>query len=34
MFASKEYKECLDRRDKKEIVGNTIYKHVEKLVGE
>ena len=34
MFASKEFKDTSDRREKKEIIGNTIYKHVEKLVGE
>ena len=34
MFASKEYKQATDRREKKDIVGNTIYKHVEKLIGE
>ena len=34
MFASKEYKQAADRREKKDIVGNNIYKHVKKLVGE
>ena len=34
MFASKDFKDTSDRREKKEIIGNTIYKHVEKLVGE
>lgn len=34
MFASQEYKQAPDRKTKKDIVGNAIYKHVEKLVGE
>lgn len=34
MFASPEYKQAPDRKTKKDIVGNAIYKHVEKLVGE
>lgn len=34
MFASQEYKTAPDRKAKKDIVGNAIYKHVEKLVGE
>ena len=34
MFASQEYKQAPDRKAKKDIVGNAIYKHVEKLVGE
>ena len=34
MFASHEYKSAPDRKTKKDIVGNAIYKHVEKLVGE
>ena len=34
MFTSKEYKQAADRKEKKDIVGNTIYKHVEKLIGE
>ena len=34
MFTSKEYKQAADRKEKKDIVGNTIYKHFEKLVGE
>ena len=34
MFASEEYKKLTTRQQKKEVVGNTIYKHVEKLVGE
>lgn len=34
MFASSEYKQAPDRKTKKDIVGNAIYKHVEKLVGE
>ena len=34
MFASQEYKQAPDRRTKKDIVGNAIFKHVEKLVGE
>ena len=33
MFVSQEFKGA-DRREKKEIVGNVIYKHVEKIVGE
>ena len=34
MFASEDYKKAANRQAKKEIVGNTIYKHVEKLVGD
>ena len=34
MFASAEYKQAPDRKTKKDIVGNAIYKHVEKLVGD
>lgn len=34
MFASQEYKKASSRREQKELIGNTIYKHVEKLVGE
>ena len=34
MFASGEYKQAPDRKTKKDIVGNAIYKHVEKLVGD
>lgn len=33
MFVSPEFKNA-DRKEKKEIVGNTIYKHVEKIVGD
>lgn len=33
MFTSNEFKNT-DQHDKKELVGNTIYKHVEKIVGE
>jgi len=33
MFISAEFKNA-DLREKKEIVGNTIYKHVEKIAGE
>ena len=33
MFVSQEFKNGQPRQ-KKEIVGNTIYKHVEKLVGD
>lgn len=33
MFVSGEFKNA-ERKDKKEIVGNIIYKHVEKIVGE
>jgi len=33
MFVSAEFKNA-DLREKKEIVGNTIYKHVEKIAGE
>lgn len=33
MFVSHDFKNA-KKREKKEIVGNTIYKHVEKLVGE
>ena len=33
MFVSPEFKNG-DRKEKKEIVGNTIYKHVEKIVGD
>lgn len=33
MFVSSEFKNA-KRREKKDIVGNTIYKHVEKLVGD
>jgi len=33
MFISVEFKKS-DRQGKKEIVGNSIYKHVEKIVGE
>jgi len=33
MFVSPEFKNSQPRQ-KKEIVGNTIYKHVEKLVGD
>lgn len=33
MFTSPDFKNA-DRREKKELVGNTIYKHVEKIVGE
>ena len=33
MFVSPEFKNA-DRKEKKEIIGNTIYKHVEKIVGD
>ena len=33
MFISSEFKQS-DLKEKKDIVGNTIYKHVEKIVGE
>ena len=33
MFVSSEFKTG-ERKDKKEMVGNAIYKHVEKLVGD
>jgi extradiol dioxygenase family protein len=33
MFTSHEFKNS-DRQNKKELVGNTIYKHVEKIVGD
>lgn len=33
MFVSQDFKSA-DRREKKEIVGNIIYKHVEKIVGD
>ena len=33
MFVSHDFKNA-KKKEKKEIVGNTIYKHVEKLVGE
>lgn len=33
MFMSQEFKNS-KKKEKKELVGNTIYKHVEKLVGE
>jgi hypothetical protein len=33
MFMSPEFKESR-KKEKKDMVGNTIYKHVEKLVGE
>jgi len=33
MFMSNEFK-ASDLKDKKDLVGNTIYKHVEKIVGE
>lgn len=34
MFASDDYKKLQNRQQKKEMIGNTIYKHVEKLVGD
>jgi hypothetical protein len=33
MFMSSEFKNSM-KKEKKELIGNTIYKHVEKLVGE
>ena len=33
MFISQDFKNA-KKKEKKEIVGNTIYKHVERLVGE
>jgi hypothetical protein len=33
MFVSQEFK-VAKKKEKKEIIGNTIYKHVEKLVGD
>lgn len=33
MFVSAEFKSG-NQQDKKEIVGNTIYKHVEKIIGD
>jgi hypothetical protein len=33
MFISQDFKNA-KKKEKKEIVGNTIYKHVEKLVGD
>lgn len=34
MFMSPEFKNHANKQTKKELIGNTIYKHVEKLVGE
>jgi len=34
MFLSQEFKNASSPKEKKEIVGNTIYKHVEKIVGD
>ena len=34
MYASAEYKKAGSRAQQKELIGNTIYKHVERLVGE
>lgn len=34
MFMSPEFKNTANKATKKELIGNTIYKHVEKLVGE
>lgn len=34
MFASEDYKKLQNRQQKKEMIGNTIYRHVEKLVGD
>lgn len=34
MFMSPEFKNTSNKATKKELIGNTIYKHVEKLVGE
>jgi len=34
MYASAEYKKAGTRAQQKEMIGNTIYKHVERLVGE
>lgn len=34
MYASTEYKKAGSRAQQKEMIGNTIYKHVERLVGE
>lgn len=34
MYASAEYKKAASRAQQKELIGNTIYKHVERLVGE
>lgn len=34
MFASDDYKKLQSRQQKKEMIGNTIYRHVEKLVGD
>ena len=34
MFISSEFKNSESMQQKKDMVGNTIYKHVEKLVGD
>merc|ERR1712057_133265 len=34
MYASAEYKKAGTHAQQKEMIGNTIYKHVERLVGE
>ena len=34
MYASAEYKKAASRAQQKELIGNTIYKHVEKIIGE
>ena len=34
MFMSSEFKNSESMQQKKDMVGNTIYKHVEKLVGD